>query len=110
MLERRNSNQQPPVKETEPLQRRKSENNLEKQVIFSKEDNSNNPEPSQDDVEVALPSQEREDDPEQIVEQEEAEPNVPRDLTPTPLDDGMEGRAVDRPQRTRHPLFGSENL
>ena len=103
MLGCRNSNQQSPVKEVEPSQRRKLENNLEKQVIFPKEDNSNNPEQNQDDVKAALLSQEREDDSEQIVKQEEAEPSVPRDLTPTPLDDEVKGGAVDRPQRTRRP-------
>ena len=60
VLGRRNSGQPPPVKELEQPRHRKSENNLEKGVIFPKEDNSNNPEPIQDDVEVA-PPQKRED-------------------------------------------------
>ena len=103
VLGRRNSDQPPPVKKLEQPQCRKSENNLEKRVIFPKKGNSNNPESIQDDVEVALSSQKREDNPEVNHEQEEAEPSVTRDLTPTPLNSGVEGGAVERSQRVRRP-------
>ena len=90
-------------------QRKKSENlanNLEKEVICPKEGNSNNLELTQDDIEVAPPCQERGGDPEIIHEQEEAEPSETRDLPTISLDDGVEGGAVDRPQRARRPLHG----
>ena len=98
-----NINQQPSAKELEPPKRRKLKNNLEKEVIFPKEGNSNNPDSIQDDVEVALPCQEREDNLDAKHEQEEAEPSVTRDLIPTPLDSGVEGGVMDRPQRVRRP-------
>ena len=127
MLERRNNGQPPPAKELEPLERRKSVNNREFGVILPKENNSNNPDLIQDDVGVALPSQEIEDNsnnldsiqddvgvalPSQEIEdnpdanhgQEGAEPSVTRDLTPAPLDSGVEGRTVERPQRVRRSL------
>ena len=126
MLERRNNGQPPPAKELEPLERRKSVNNGEFGVILPKEDNSNNLDlihgdvgvalPSQeiednsnnldliqDDVGVALPPQEIEDNPDANHEQEEAEPSVTRDPAPIPLDSGVEGGAVERPQRVRRP-------
>ena len=106
VLGRRNSDQLPPAKELKQPQRKNSENNLEKEVICPKEGNSNNLKPAQGDIEVAPPFQEREDNPENSHEQAEAEPSVTRDLTPTPLDSGVEGGAVDRPQRVRRPLHG----
>ena len=90
MLERRNNGQQPPAKELEPLERRKSVNNEELGVILPKGDNSNNLELIQDDVGVALPSQEIEDNSDANHEQEEAGPSVTRDPTPAPLDSGVE--------------------
>ena len=56
------------------------------------------------------PSQEREDNLEESHEHKEAEPYEPRDLTPTPLDNEVEGGAVDRPQRVRRPLHGYKTL
>ena len=102
MLGRRNNSHQPPFKELERPQRRKLEDNLEKEVICPKEGNSSNPELIQDNVEVAPPCQEREDNP-AIYEQEEVEPNAARDFPTIPLDDGEEGGAVDRSQRVRRP-------
>ena len=91
-------------------QRRNSENNLEKKVICPKEGNSNNLDSAQCDIEVATPSQEREDNLDESHEHEGAELCEPRDLTPTPLDNGVEGGAVDRPQRARRPLHGYKTL
>ena len=91
MLERRNNGQQAPTKELEPLERRKSAINEERGVTLPKEDNSNNLELIQDDVGVALPSQEIGDNPDADYEQEEAEPSVTRDPAPIPLDHEMEG-------------------
>ena len=91
VLGRRYTGQLPPVKELRQPQRRNLENNLEKEVICPKEGNSNNLESSQGDIEVSPPSQEREDNLEDSQEQEGAELCETRDLTPTPLDSGVEG-------------------
>ena len=104
VLGRRNTGQPPPVKELRQPQRKNSENNLEQEVICLKEGNSNNLESAQGDIEVSPPSQEREDNLEDSQEQEGAELCETRDLTPTPLDSGVEGGAVDRSQRVRRPL------
>ena len=74
MLKRRNNDQQPPVKELEPLKRRKSGNNEELGVVFPKEGNSNNPELIQDDVKVVPPSQEIKDNSDVNHEQEGRSP------------------------------------
>ena len=103
VLGRRNTGQPPPVKELRQPQRRNSENNSEKGVICPKEGNSNNLDSAQGDIEVALPSPEREDNLDESHEHEGAEPCEPRDLTPTPLDKEVEGGAVERPQRARRP-------
>ena len=78
--------------------------NLE--LSFRKRVTPNNPELIQDDVEVVSPSQEIEDNPDANHAQEGAEPCGTRDLTPAPLDSGVEGGTVDRPQRVRRPLHG----
>ena len=52
--------------------------------------NSNNPAPSQDKMEVAVPYQEREDNPEKINCPEEAEPSVTNHLSPTPKKNRVE--------------------
>ena len=89
-LGRRDSGQLPPAKELKQPQRKNSENNLEKKVICLKDSNSNNLEPIQGNIEVAPPCQEREDIPE-IIHEQEAEPDVTRDLPTISLDDGVEG-------------------
>ena len=63
-------------------------------------------------MEVAIPCREGEDNPEGNHEQEEAEPSVTRDLAATPKENGVEGGAVNHPQRTRRPppLFGLKIL
>ena len=67
------------------------------------EDNSNNPAPSQDEVEVAIPHQEGEDNLEGIHVQKDVEPSLTRGLGPTSEKNGVEGRAVNRSQRTTRP-------
>ena len=67
------------------------------------EDNSNNPVPSQDEVEVAIPHQEGEDNLEGIHVQKDVEPSLTRGLGPTSEKNGVEGRAVNRSQRTTRP-------
>ena len=54
-------------------------------------------------MEVVLLYQEREGNPGEIHEQEEAEPSVTRGLAPTPLESGVKRGTVDRPQRVRRP-------
>ena len=92
------SGQLPPVKELRQPQLRNSEDNSEQGVVCPKEGNFNNLESIQGDIEVALPFHEREDNLEDSHEHEGAETCETRDLTPTPLDNGVEGGAVDRPQ------------
>ena len=123
-LRRPQRSQPPPVKELRQPQLRNSENNSEQGVICPKEGNSSNLESIQGDTEVALPfgdtevalpfgdtevalsCQEGEENLEDSHEQEGAETCEARDLTPTPLNSGVEGEPWTARNELDAPLHG----